>query len=146
MSDSSSSSLLSSTDRLSFILEESSDDTEMLKYVLDDKTDIKIIELLMKWRQATQANGALSSSRKPRKKKRFIRRDREEPHQCLYKDYFAEDSIYNESHFRSKFRMRRHLFIPIVDALSTHYEYFQQRYDDIGRQGLSPLTKCTAVM
>jgi len=48
MSKSSSSSSSSSTDTLSFILEESSDDIEMLKYVVDDETNMKTIELLMK--------------------------------------------------------------------------------------------------
>ena len=105
MSDSSSSSSLSSINELSFILEESSDDREMLKCVLDDEIDIKIVELLTKWRQAIQANKASSSSRRPRKKKRFIKRDWEEVHQSLYKDYFAEDSIYNKSHFRRRFQM-----------------------------------------
>ena len=42
--------------------------------------------------------------------------------------------------------MRRHLFTHIVDALSTRYEYFQQRYDGLDRRGLSPLTRCTAAM
>jgi len=71
----------------------------MLKYDLADKTDTKTIKLLMKWRQAAQANMASSSLRKSRKKKRFITRDREEAHQCLYKDYFAENSIYNNPIF-----------------------------------------------
>ena len=42
--------------------------------------------------------------------------------------------------------MRKHLFLRIVDALSSRFEYFQLRYDGIGRRGLSPLTKCTAAM
>jgi len=102
ISDSSSSS--SSSNGLSYILEESSDDTKMLKYVLDDETDIKTIELLMKWRQVTQVNRA-SSLQRPRKTKRFIRRDREEAHRHLYKDYFAENLVDNESHFRCSFQM-----------------------------------------
>ena len=50
MSDLSSLSLSLSIDGLSFILDESSHDTKKLKYILDDETDIKAIELLMKWR------------------------------------------------------------------------------------------------
>ena len=71
MSNSSSSSLSSSTDGLSFILEESSDDVEMLKYVPDDETDMKTIELLIKWRQATQANSASSSLQKTKKEEKI---------------------------------------------------------------------------
>ena len=79
-------------------------------------------------------------------KKRFIKRDREAAHNRLYKDYFAEDALYNAQHFRRRFRMRRHLFLRIVEALGHHSEYFQLMYDAIGKHGLSPLTKCTAAM
>jgi len=67
MSDSFSSSSSLATNGLSFILEESNDDIKMLKYLMDDETDVKTIELLMKWRQATQANKASSLSRKIKK-------------------------------------------------------------------------------
>ena len=86
------------------------------------------------------------SASRPRAKKRRIRRDREAAHDRLYKDYFDEDSVYNEHQFRRRFRMRRHLFLRIVEALGNHSEYFQVRYDAAGRRGLSPLTKCTAAM
>ncbi|XP_025647513.2 uncharacterized protein [Arachis hypogaea] len=42
--------------------------------------------------------------------------------------------------------MRRHLFLRIVDALSTDSPYFQQRVDGTRRKGLSPLQKCTAAI
>jgi len=42
--------------------------------------------------------------------------------------------------------MRRQLFIQIVNTLSNHNEYFQMRYDVVGRIGLPPLQKCTAVI
>ena len=42
--------------------------------------------------------------------------------------------------------MRKHIFLRIVDALSNHSEYFQLRYDVTGKRGLTPLTKCTAVI
>jgi len=40
--------------------------------------------------------------------------------------------------------MWRQLFIRIVNALSDHNEYFQMRYDVVGRMSLSPLQKCIA--
>lgn len=65
MTDSSSSFFSSSLfDGLSFILEESCDDREMLKYVLDDETDMRKIELLMKLRQAIRVTRASSSPRR----------------------------------------------------------------------------------
>ena len=47
---SSSSSL---TDGLSFILDEDRDDIEVLKHVLDDETNVKTIQLPMKWIETT---------------------------------------------------------------------------------------------
>ena len=113
------SSSSASSDGLSFILEKSSDDKHILKYVLDNDNDKRALELIMKLRQVREEKRASSSlaSRKPRKKKRFIRRDREGAHERLHKDYFVEDSIYNETHFRRRFQMWRHLFLRIVDAL-----------------------------
>jgi len=54
---------------LSFILKEDSDDTEVLKCMVDDETELKIIQLLKKWRERTQANMASSSSRRPKRKR-----------------------------------------------------------------------------
>ena len=47
---------------------------------------------------------------------------------------------------RRRFRMGRHVFLRIVDALSNFDPYFQQKVDAVGRKGLSPLQKCTAAM
>lgn len=90
--------------------------------------------------------GRASSSRRARKIKRFIRRDREDTHDRLHREYFADNSIYNETHFRRRFRMQKHPFLRIVDALSSRFEYFQLKHDCVGRRGLSSLTKCTAAM
>ncbi|XP_020275043.1 uncharacterized protein LOC109849603 [Asparagus officinalis] len=47
--------------------------------------------------------------------------------------------------FRRRYRMSRSLFLRIVDAVKDHDYYFQQRSDGLGRMGLSPLQKVTAV-
>ncbi|XP_016205964.1 uncharacterized protein LOC107646283 [Arachis ipaensis] len=78
--------------------------------------------------------------------RRWINRDREAGHDRLFQDYFADDPVYNADIFRRRFRMRRHVFLRIVDALSDVYPYFQQRVDATGRRGLSPLQKCTAAI
>ncbi|XP_025663956.1 uncharacterized protein [Arachis hypogaea] len=54
-----------------------------------------------------------------------------------------DEPVYNADIFRWRFRMRRHVFLRIVDALSNVYSYFQQRVDATGRRGLSSLQKCT---
>ena len=75
----------SSSDGLSFILEESSDDEHILKYFLDNDNDKRKLELIMNLKQAREDMRASTSSasQRPRKKKRFIRRDREEAHERL---------------------------------------------------------------
>ncbi|GKD04789.1 putative nuclease HARBI1 [Tanacetum coccineum] len=47
---------------------------------------------------------------------------------------------------RRVFRMHKHLFFHIVDAVTANDRYFQQRVDATGRLSLSPLQKCTAAM
>ncbi|XP_072087054.1 uncharacterized protein [Arachis hypogaea] len=77
---------------------------------------------------------------------RWINRDREAGHDRLFQDYFVDEPVYNANIFRRRFRMRRHVFLRIVDALSNVYPYFQQRVDATGRRNLSPLQKCTAAI
>ncbi|XP_042446650.1 uncharacterized protein LOC122031625 [Zingiber officinale] len=56
------------------------------------------------------------------------------------------DGIYTDEMFRRRFRMRRELFLGIVEKLQNHSEYSQWRIDATGRMGLSPLQKCTATL
>ncbi|XP_020266873.1 uncharacterized protein LOC109842405 [Asparagus officinalis] len=74
-----------------------------------------------------------------------INRDRETAHQNLVIDYFVDNPRFGEDMFRRRYRMSRSLFIRIVDAVKDHDHYFQQRSDRLGRMGLSPLQKVTAV-
>ncbi|XP_047337985.1 putative nuclease HARBI1 [Impatiens glandulifera] len=72
-----------------------------------------------------------------------INRDRENAHHRLYNDYFSDNPVYNEIMFRRRYRMSRSLFIRIVDAVKDHDRYFQQRWDNTSRLGLSPIQKIT---
>jgi hypothetical protein len=78
--------------------------------------------------------------------KNRIRRDHVGAHQRLEEDYFAEEPLYPESMFHTRFRMNRRLFRRIVDALGQWSPYFTYRADCAGRVGLSPLQKCTTTM
>ncbi|XP_057779690.1 uncharacterized protein LOC130998275 [Salvia miltiorrhiza] len=75
-------------------------------------------------------------------KKAYIRRDREAGALRLYEDYFAENPVYTDAIFRSRFRMCRPLFLRIVDKVQSD-PYFQQQEDATGRPGFTPLQKCT---
>lgn len=78
--------------------------------------------------------------------RRYIKRNREEGHQQLVVDYFSEDPTYTDKQFRTRYRMRRPLFLRIVHALGEWSTYFTERRDAFNRQGLSPLQKCTAAI
>ncbi|XP_021731332.1 uncharacterized protein LOC110698242 [Chenopodium quinoa] len=73
-------------------------------------------------------------------------RGREEGHARLYDDYFAEVPVYPSSLFRRRFRMRKHVFERLLNVVTQHDPWFQQRRDAAGRLGLSPLQKCTAAV
>ncbi|KAL9676696.1 hypothetical protein QQ045_004913 [Rhodiola kirilowii] len=57
--------------------------------------------------------------------RQVICRDREAGHERLHRDYFAENPVYPLETFRRRFRMGRHVFLRIVDALSNFDPYFQ---------------------
>lgn len=93
-----------------------------------------------------QMEGSSSSSRRQKRPRRFIRRDRVAADERLYSDYFADNCVYPPNYFRRRYRMRRSLFLHIVERLSAHSPYFTPRVDALGRTGLSPLQKCTAAL
>jgi hypothetical protein len=79
----------------------------------------------------------------PRKR---IRLDHVGAHQHLEEDYFAEEPLYPESMFCTRFHMNRRLFHRIVNVLGQWSPNFTYRADCAGRVGLSPLQKCTTSM
>uniref|UniRef100_J3M093 Uncharacterized protein n=1 Tax=Oryza brachyantha TaxID=4533 RepID=J3M093_ORYBR len=97
---------------------------------------------------AVKINAALSIgvSQRQYAARKSIRRDHVGAHQRLMEDYFAEEPLYPESMFRTRFRMNKHLFLRIVNALGQWSPYFTYRADCASRIGLSPLQKCTAAM
>ncbi|XP_047961609.1 uncharacterized protein LOC125206394 [Salvia hispanica] len=81
-----------------------------------------------------------------RRRRRYIHRDHAGGHDRLFADYFAEEPRYPADVFRRRFRMRRSLFLRIVNALSARYPEFQLQRDATGKLGLSPLQKCTVAI
>jgi hypothetical protein len=70
----------------------------------------------------------------------------EEGYQFLYKDYLAPEPVYVDYLFRRRFRTHRTLFLKIVDDVTAHNWYFQQKPDTLGRPGLYPVQKITAAL
>lgn len=74
-------------------------------------------------------------------------RDLPSSHRRIKADYFVADPVYNDKQFRRRFRMRRHLFKHIKEAVKNHDDnYFRKRCDATGKEGLSALQKCVASM
>ncbi|XP_031099845.1 uncharacterized protein LOC116004044 [Ipomoea triloba] len=86
------------------------------------------------------------NSSQSRKRRRYIDRNHESGHNRLVTDYFSDEPVFHEDIFRRRFRMRKELFLRIVNVLQSHYEYFQQRESAAKVMGLSPLQKITAAI
>ncbi|KAK9288857.1 hypothetical protein L1049_017323 [Liquidambar formosana] len=78
--------------------------------------------------------------------RRHLKRDREGSHQQIWKDYFAEKCTYPVDYFHRRYRMRRELFICILNDVEAHDEYFIQKKDYCGQLGCSSIQKMTAVV
>ncbi|XP_021757218.1 uncharacterized protein LOC110722221 [Chenopodium quinoa] len=84
--------------------------------------------------------------KRQRKRRITVPRNREAAHDNLVSDYFSDQPVYDETTFRRRFRMRRPLFLRIVNTLSATNRYFQQHPDATMRLGASPLQKCTTAI
>lgn len=92
------------------------------------------------------------SSEPPRRRRRqsgprrYIPRNREAGHDDLVANYFSANPIYTDEMFRRRFRMSKPLFLRIASELSKWDPFFTRRVDATGRDGHSPLQKCTAAI
>ena len=75
-----------------------------------------------------------------------LERDREGANETLFRHYFSPEPVYDEAHFRRRFRMSRQLFLRISNDLAEMYPFFQQKPDARGRPGFTPIQKCTAAL
>ncbi|XP_023768374.1 uncharacterized protein LOC111916960 isoform X1 [Lactuca sativa] len=72
--------------------------------------------------------------------------DREASHDRLVQDYFGENPVYGDEIFKKGFRMRRELFLRIVDDMEREFPYFRLSWDARGKRGFSPLQKCISAI
>ncbi|CAL5357865.1 unnamed protein product [Camellia sinensis] len=77
---------------------------------------------------------------------RYIHRNRRQGHDRLFADYFAANLVCSSTVFRRRFRMRRPLYVRILNAIQAHNSYFLQKQDAAYVFGLSPLQKMTSAM
>jgi len=70
-----------------------------------------------------------------------VDRERRLWHGLLYKDYFSDKPTFGPKIFRRRFRMRRPVFLRIMNAVEEHDDYFVQKRNAAGVLGLSCLQK-----
>ncbi|XP_042964635.1 uncharacterized protein LOC122298854 [Carya illinoinensis] len=96
--------------------------------------------------QNMKADGQSSRRHGNNQRCKFIRRDHVQGHECLFRDYFAENPVYPSNLFRRRFRMSRPLFLRILNKVESYDPYFVQRRDNAGRLGLSCMQKITVAL
>jgi hypothetical protein len=89
---------------------------------------------------------ASSSTRGPKRRRRYVNRDYEMAYFRLWHDYFDDDCVYPLSYFHRRYHMRMTLFLSIMHKLSETSLYFCKRYDATGHAGLTILQKCTTAL
>src|SRR3989337_1327515 len=78
---------------------------------------------------------------------RVINRDRVSGAKLLHKDYFASKPTFpDDPWFRRRFRMRKPLFLRIVEGVEAHDDYFKLTRDCCGQLSFSAKQKCTTAL
>ncbi|XP_028098907.1 uncharacterized protein LOC114298518 [Camellia sinensis] len=119
----------------------------------EESDDEYMITLLAAYEQNTSSMLQILKSSDSSKKiggsivgHKYIRRDRKQGHDRLFADYFAANPVYSATIFRRRFRMRRPLYLRILNAIEAHNSYFIQKQDAAHVVGLSALQKMTSTM
>ncbi|XP_028080762.1 uncharacterized protein LOC114282308 [Camellia sinensis] len=71
---------------------------------------------------------------------------RKKGHDRLFVDYFATNPVYSPATFQRHFRMRRHLYLRILNAIEAYDTYFVQKKDATHILELFPLQKMTSAI
>jgi hypothetical protein len=74
------------------------------------------------------------------------KRDHVQALHTLMHDYFDENSTYTDQDFRDRYRLPKSLFLNIVDAIQTRFEWFQEGFDGMMKPSFTPIQKCISAM
>ena len=111
----------------------SSRDDELNEYLLMDfikeNCELQAVEDAIRYLVNSTAERDRSHVLHQQKMRTYVLRDLESANERLVLDYFCNQPLYDECSFRRRFRMRKHVFICIVDTLSVHDRFFQQHLD-----------------
>lgn len=76
-----------------------------------------------------------------RRERTTVHRDREGAERKLDREYFSGDCIYDDEHFRRRFRISKQIFGRIHDSIDNRQQAFTQKPDCTGRYGFSTRMK-----
>ncbi|XP_052620676.1 uncharacterized protein LOC111919209 isoform X2 [Lactuca sativa] len=93
----------------------SSLDDSASEFIINHLTSNSTFQLYKELKCLEAEQSDAESSRRPGQSRRYIDRNREEGHKRLWKDYFDEHPVFPPQTFRRRFRMRRELFVQIVN-------------------------------
>ena len=128
------------------------------KFLLTDSSDSddsNVETLLVNFRQQTLVMALPVKEHEDENRKRrrgstvgrlCTPRDRHLGNEMLMQDYFAENPTYPPHLFRRRYRMRRSLFVKLVEACEANCRYFTQRRNTAGLKGFSAYQKISAAM
>jgi hypothetical protein len=124
----------------------SADDSYIEDLLHDDDDDCEIALLLLAVKDHEDHAKLLDQRRGSAKGRTCIQRNRLLGHATLMQVYFAEVPTYPPNLFRRRYRMRRSLFVKIVDDVEANSNYFKQRRNAAGELGFSAYQKISAAM
>ncbi|XP_062021001.1 uncharacterized protein LOC133737476 [Rosa rugosa] len=76
----------------------------------------------------------------------YKNRQRGLANQRLLNDYFVDNLVFNDVEFRRRYRMRREVYLRMLDDVQTANSYFRQSYDSAGQPSFSPYQKITCAL
>ncbi|WVZ94730.1 hypothetical protein U9M48_040594, partial [Paspalum notatum var. saurae] len=73
-------------------------------------------------------------------------RKREEVNEEIMRNYFNDPPLFDDEYFRRRFRMRKSLFLRIVQDVTARNKYFKQKRNAANKLGFTPIHKCLVAM
>jgi len=127
-----------------FLLEDSSssDDSDVQSLLANHRNQMLVVTLAVTERD----DGKRKKRRGSKVGLLCIPRNRKLGNDKLMEDYFAEVPTYPPHIFRRRYRMRRSLFVKIVQACEENSRYFTRRRNAAGLLGFSAYQKISAAM
>ncbi|XP_024200024.1 uncharacterized protein LOC112203265 [Rosa chinensis] len=78
--------------------------------------------------------------------RKYIPRFRSRANDDLMQKYFVENTVYPPEIFRRRYRMRREVFLRLLDDVQSANLYFRQKRDNKGQLSFSPHVKLTCAL